>query len=392
MSGARFTLVLFLSIFLDAAAAWLALHPPSLSAIGGRTPQPISSGRLAQAILWESAAFILKLPILFLLGLTFFGLIHLAYLDLVVTLPALGAFLLLAPFLPQKRILSGPLSRGARALALLSLIGIPLGVYATFIEPFRLQVESASVPIPGERAGTNPLRIGVLADIQTARVTEYERDAVERAMAWRPDVILLPGDLYQGWKEDFEEELPRFRDLLSRLRAPGGVYSVLGNVDDRGMVERILEGTAVRLLANEIVKVRVGDRSLTIGGLELRHDSPGALGTIRELEGNPERGDIRILLSHMPDPVLSLEPRTRIDLVVAGHTHGGQVQVPPIGPLLTLSRVPRRVAAGGLHDLDGRRIYVSRGVGCERWQAPRIRFFCPPEVSLLTLSPKEADR
>lgn len=66
-------------------------------------------------------------------------------------------------------------------------------------------------------------------------------------------------------------------------------------------------------------------------------------------------------------------------------THGGQVQIPLFGAPLTLSSVARDVGSGGLHELEGRRIYVSRGVGCERGAAPRIRFLCPPEVSLLTL-------
>jgi uncharacterized protein len=70
---------------------------------------------------------------------------------------------------------------------------------------------------------------------------------------------------------------------------------------------------------------------------------------------------------------------------VAGHTHGGQVQLPIVGPPSIASRVPREVGAGGLHELDGRRIYVSRGVGVERGQAPLLRFGAVPEVSLITL-------
>lgn len=84
-----------------------------------------------------------------------------------------------------------------------------------------------------------------------------------------------------------------------------------------------------------------------------------------------------------PDAIYDLKPSSRIDLVVAGHTHGGQVVVPGFGPLITLSHVPRHIAAGGLHEMDGNRIYVSRGAGSEQGQAPRLRLFCPPEVSIL---------
>lgn len=94
---------------------------------------------------------------------------------------------------------------------------------------------------------------------------------------------------------------------------------------------------------------------------------------------------MRLLVAHRPDAVLRLSPATRVDLVVSGHTHGGQLQLPLVGPLTTASHVPRAVAAGGLHEIDGRRIYVSRGIGVERGQAPRLRFGAPPEVAILTL-------
>ena len=71
---------------------------------------------------------------------------------------------------------------------------------------------------------------------------------------------------------------------------------------------------------------------------------------------------------------------------MAGHTHGGQVQIPGFGPPITQTGVPREVGAGGLHTMDGARVYVSRGVGVEHAaNAPRVRLFCPPELSLLTL-------
>ena len=135
-----------------------------------------------------------------------------------------------------------------------------------------------------------------------------------------------------------------------------------------------------------IARFKLRDRSIAIGGLELDCKSHEALQTIKRLENDPTEDEIRILMSHRPDSALALTPHSRIDLIVAGHTHGGQVQIPFIGPLITFSKVPRSIAAGGLHEMNGNLMYVSRGLGWEHGQAPRIRFLCPPEISMLTLT------
>jgi uncharacterized protein len=131
--------------------------------------------------------------------------------------------------------------------------------------------------------------------------------------------------------------------------------------------------------------VRVGDRLVSVAGIKLDYRSAEAGRTLARLEQARGEGDIRIALAHRPDAVRRLSADTRVDLTVAGHTHGGQVQLPVVGPLTIASRLPRVVGAGGLHELDGRWIYVSRGVGAERGQAPRLRLGAVPEVSLITL-------
>ena len=136
---------------------------------------------------------------------------------------------------------------------------------------------------------------------------------------------------------------------------------------------------------DEQATTRVGDRAISIAGLRLRYWQASARTLTERFEARPGIGDIRLLLAHRPDAAKWLAPDTRVDLVVSGHTHGGQLQLPLVGPLTTASNVPRDVAAGGLHSLGGRRIYVSRGIGVERGQAPRLRFGAPPEVSILTL-------
>lgn len=358
--------VLFLASAVVDAAALCAL---GLRLAGRRAPRwPVVAALAA-------AAVGAKLIALRLGGAGRFELIHVVYLDLVVALPLAGLV-----------VLAGGRRGAIRLAAALCVLLAPVGAYATFVEPFRLELERASVPLDRAREGRSAVRVGILADLQTTGVGDHEREAVDRLMAEKPDVILLPGDWFQGTPRRLERELPDVRALGRRLSAPGGVFFVPGDAEQPGYPRRVFEGTSVQVLENEIVRTRVRDRKLAIGGIELNYKSPEALATVRRLEA-ARGGDLRLLLAHRPDPALDLPPKPRTDLVVAGHTHGGQVQLPLFGPPMVLSRVPRDVGAGGLHDVgEGRRVYISRGVGVEHaGHAPRIRFLCPPEVSILTL-------
>lgn len=385
------------SATVDGIVALAALRSPQLGR-KGEDPSTIGTARVARAVLITGIVFLGKLVVLGRLGLQRFGVIHLLYADLVVLLPTLGLVLLLAPRLSPRLMLGRSPTKAVRLAALASLLLVPIGLDATFIEPFRLQLEEAQVPVRPERRGRRPIRIGVLSDLQTNSITAHERSAVDRLMALKPDLILLPGDIFQGWDAEFEASRSALTDLLARLSAPGGVYFVLGDVDGDGRELRpILAQTSIRTLVNEVVQVTIGDRLVTIGGSELDFSSPGSQGVAEHLESLPGDEDIRILVAHRPDVVLGLKRRSRIDLTVAGHTHGGQIVIPGFGPPMTLTRVPRAVAAGGLHAIQENPIYVSRGVGYERRQAPRIRFWCPPEISLLEVggrpaTPPEASR
>ncbi|SIO61758.1 hypothetical protein SAMN05444166_6847 [Singulisphaera sp. GP187] len=347
----------------------------------------IGMKQVLNAVLITALVFMIKLTPLTLLGLNLFGVIHLVYVDLMILPPAAAVALLVASSLPLGEGRRVSVSKPARIFAVGTFALIPIGVYASWIEPFRLQVETTRVPLGPARQGKATFRIGVIADLQTSRITDYERSAFDRLMSLRPDLILMPGDLFQGSEKDLEANRADLIELLSRLSAPGGVYFVLGDVD-RGHygLEEILQSAGVGMLVNEVTRIKLGDRQVTIGGVELDTMTGGARETIHQLETAPGDEDIRILVAHRPDVALGLKRRSRIDLTVAGHTHGGQIVVPGFGPPMTLSDVPRQVAAGGLHSLVDNRLYVSRGVGCERGQAPRIRFFCPPEISILQLS------
>ena len=348
------------------AGVWLLL----------RKPHPVDLRRVAVALASVAALSVLEVLVLYRRALSWAGVVHLAYLDLVLVVPFAGLALLFA------RREGVRVTRGARQAAWAAQLGLLVGAYAQFVEPYELQVEHATVRLAESRAGESPVTIGVLSDIQMQRVGEHEREAVRTLMSHAPDVILLPGDVFGGTGAAFAGALPEVQQLLSLLHAPGGVWIVPGDCDGHRGFDAVTLGTDARILRDEEVEITVRDRTIRLLGLE-DFDEPGPV--LRDFEDRPGRDDVRIVLSHRPKVVQRLRPGSRVDLVVAGHTHGGQVALPLVGPLFTSSPLPREVGAGGLHELDHRRVYVSRGVGLEGGQAPRIRFLVPPEVSLLTL-------
>lgn len=379
-------LALWISTLLDGLVFGLILFVPWERHLGEESPGVISVSRLFLASLGALAVFLFKLPILILLHLDVFGLVHLVYLDLVVLLPLLGLGILVQERWPGKGRAVTPVARG---LCFLALAGAGVGAWATFVEPFRLERVEVRVPINGvpgsPEAPRAPLVVGVLADLQSREITAHERGAVELLMARQPDLILIPGDIFQGTPEELDREGPRFRELLASLEAPGGVYAVPGNVDGAASYRRVLEGTGVVDLGGRSHTLEVRGRRVNLIGLEPTTVLEARSPRWKEILGEKAPGEVRLLLTHYPDPVLDLPPDSPVDLVVAGHTHGGQVCLPGVGPIVVLSRVSREVGAGGLHRVGGNSIYISRGVGLERDQAPRIRLFCRPEVSLLTL-------
>jgi predicted MPP superfamily phosphohydrolase len=282
-------------------------------------------------------------------------------------------------------------SRRAVLLALPALALLAVYVDAYHVEPYWLQIGEHDVDLTDDRRSpeTGTIRLLHISDIQTHRVRDYEERVVRAAAALEPDLVVLTGDYVDDRLRPGRDRTEReLTTLLGRAgpRPPLGTWAVGGDVDGTAIAERLRE-SGVRWLADQAVAISLPcGPSLTLVGLAPGTSRDRGHATLRRLLANTPPGSPRVVLGHSPDFVLGLEDGPRVDLALAGHTHGGQVVVPFFGPLLTLSRVPRHVAAGGLHALGSTRIHVSRGVGLERGSAPQIRFFCPPEICMLTLS------
>jgi hypothetical protein len=264
-----------------------------------------------------------------------------------------------------------PRSAAASFLSAVGVLGV--GADAYLIEPGRLVLTRHEVV---SRTAVEPFRIAVLADIQTDAVGEHERRAVAMALDQDPDLILLPGDYIQiDDPERAAVERGKLRELFAEegLAAPLGVFAVGGNTDDRHWAE-IFEGLDVHV-AREQQDFETAGITVTC----LPFERSAALDVLVK----PTEG-FHVVLGHAPDFALGA---VDADLLVAGHCHGGQVRLPGIGPLLTLSRIPRAWTSGAHVVRAHTTLVVSRGIGLERGRAPRLRLLCPPEVVIIDVVP-----
>ena len=272
------------------------------------------------------------------------------------------------------------LRRAARKTALFSAVAAVLlvaaAVDAFLIEPTWLEISQIEIVSPKI---TEPVRIVVLADLQTDELTAHERAAFRRAIEQKPDLLLLAGDyvqLYDGRREAF---IKRLNGMLRKLDLPTGcrAFAVAGNIDLPDW-PTIFEGTPIEPVTRSGSLDVAGLRLTCLGGYTSFN------GSLRIDRPDPDR--FHVVLGHSPDYAMSRQ--IDADLMLAGHTHGGQVCLPVIGPLLTLSESPRSWASGVTELPGDRKLVVSRGVGMERGGAPRLRFLCRPELVVIDLKPQ----
>ena len=256
-----------------------------------------------------------------------------------------------------------------------------LSAYAFGIEPDWLEVTHTEVPMPGLGKGFDGFRIGVVSDIHYPEWVDaaYIKRAFGLLMDQKPDLVCVPGDIYQA--ETKIEDHP-YTGILDHVHAPHGVFGSLGNHDCRcnrpKLIKAIHDQTPIRMLINESVVLSRGGDSLALGGLPMLRYTPKIdLGlTFGHLP--PEMP--RIALCHHPDFAMRNGETERVDLLIAGHTHGGQVRLTPWYAPVTMSAYGSKFL-GGLVQGDGFRVFVSRGIA----RPSHVRFLSRPEVSVLTL-------
>jgi hypothetical protein len=218
---------------------------------------------------------------------------------------------------------------------------------------------------------------------------ERVRQVVDAANDLRSDLTVVLGDFFATHRF-VTERVPHaaWAGELARLHAPLGVYSILGNHDwwyDVDGVRRALDNARLPLMQNDAVLLgRPGQRFWLAGlGDQLAYRlGPGRFRGVDDLAGTLARtrtGDPVILLAHEPD--IFTQVSSRVALIIAGHTHGGQIRLPFVPPVWAPSAYGARFAYGHIVEGD-RHMIVSGGLGCS---AVPLRLGVPPEIVRITL-------
>jgi predicted MPP superfamily phosphohydrolase len=259
-----------------------------------------------------------------------------------------------------------------------------LGVWSLIIEPNRLVIHRETISLGRSGAQLNGLSIAVLSDIHAGSPSVNEeklREIVARTNELNPYFVVILGDFMvrDNWSnQPIEPEV--IASILKDLRPQGYVYAVLGNHDwwyDGNRVREALEKNGIKVLENEVAAVVDPDSRLWLAGLADAWTRPIDLETT--LAQIPQ-GHTVIALSHNPDVFTKIPPS--VALTLAGHTHGGQVNLPLLGRLVVPSAYGQRFAAGHIEE-EGRHLFVTTGIGTSVFP---IRFRVPPEIVLLTFS------
>jgi predicted MPP superfamily phosphohydrolase len=254
--------------------------------------------------------------------------------------------------------------------------------WATLVEPRRLVIHRVELPLPRVPSGLQGLRIALLSDLHVGSPhwgIERLPELVARANAESPDLIVLAGDYISGVRFGTKVPPEAIAVELARLHAPLGVIAVLGNHDvwfDGARVANAFEAHGVRVLENEIAMLTHRGTDFCVLGLADQEMRPHR---VREALELVPPGVFALAVVHEPDTLTELD--ARIALTLAGHTHGGQVNLPFFGRLIVPSNFGARFAAGHV-TFEGRHMFVTTGIGTSIMP---LRFRVPPEIAVLTL-------
>ncbi|UOR12996.1 metallophosphoesterase [Halobacillus amylolyticus] len=269
----------------------------------------------------------------------------------------------------------------------LGLVGISGGgyYYARYIEPHMLQRQEYTLSndkIPHSFDGSKVVQFSD-THIGFNYNLEQFTQLIQTINQEEPDLIVFTGDLVDApHTYRFDQSIPQ---LLKKLKAPLGKYWIYGNHDHGGYgtetVKAVMEAGGFKLLQNSVALIDNGQDNFALAGLDdVMLGSPDITATAKQIKGEP----FTILLVHEPD-VADQMKNHGIHVQLSGHSHGGQIQLPFIGAIVTPPYAETYIE--GKHTISEQlTLYVSKGIGTTRLP---YRFMCRPEYSVFHLNTKD---
>lgn len=282
--------------------------------------------------------------------------------------------------------------RFLKAAAAAVAAGAGLAAYAHWVEPTWIEVVRRDLPVPHLPPAWEGVRVALIADLHCGPhvPVEYLSVALARVADLEPDLVAVAGDFVTGRNLASGEAVA---DIVGRLAPPLGTFACLGN-HDYGVVYPVRDAAAlpvaealvrrgVRVLRNEAARLERGGEDLWVAGVE--DFWAGRMRPVDAVRAIPA-GAAAVMLCHNPDAAEAVEG-AGCTTILSGHTHGGQVHIPLLGP--PILPVRNRSRYRGMHRAGRARLYINRGLG---WLL-KLRLACRPEITVLALrrAPDEAD-
>lgn len=289
-------------------------------------------------------------------------------------------------------LLGNKRARSRKIIFAITLCVIAWGVifYGSFIEPARLVVVKKTITL--NNSPENKIKIALVSDLHVGpyKETNFVKRVVKTIKNQQPDIIMFAGDFVYNSGDQV-----RFLQPLKELSAPLGVFAVLGNHDysdtnfllgqdafiRSANISESLEALGMTVLINDGVTLDVNGKKVGLIGTDDFWTGRASIGNAIKSLNTTAVPHPLILLSHNPDMIYFAKDAL-IDLLLAGHTHAGQIRLPFIGSVPGIPTSLGRFFDRGLFEFENTKLFITSGAG---EQGPRARLFNPPEVAIVTL-------
>ncbi|MAT44589.1 MAG: hypothetical protein CL609_19825 [Anaerolineaceae bacterium] len=297
--------------------------------------------------------------------------------------------LLILYFIPQIKISFGPPKPQALLLMFLrtpfiwlplpinlvfQIIGTGLVIWGFIYEPSRINITHKEINTHLHTDQTTKfIHIG---DLHLEKIGRREEELLTKLTITKPDFILFTGDFLNLSYRSNPEAIKTVAEYFNKIQQIAPIYWVTGSpaVDLEKSITEIDSLTQATWIKDSAILIK---NNIELIGINCTHQPQNDILKL-DIVKRINQPVFTILIYHSPDLILELDSH-KIDLMLSGHTHGGQVRFPLIGALFTGSLYGRNLQAGE-YWFHNTMLYITRGIGLEGLGAPRVRFLCPPEI------------